>query len=734
MIPHRRILAAVLAAGLYAFFVPTDAHAATPQKITSVKATKPLAQRGVVKAARCARPAIPQGGLPVVKLYDNTVVYSDGYVTLADMTRPSGPAPVCGWPLVVVVHGLPGSRLGQRPLCEFLAGQGYAAWAYEVRGQSEAVALNPGGAGFDWYGPDLKLDLAEQIAHVRATDSSVHAKRVAVTGNSQGAIHSWFAAAYSQVPISAPGRPTRTFPRIDCAVPIIFNADVHDQLLRGQTMFQTNFVRQAFTPNQQFLIKDQAFVANVQTAFLNQDPDALLSSWQAEPDRIWTDRFDTSRVPVLWMHGYFDNTLPPSSGIDLLQQFPPTTPTRAVLSTEGHQSPANDYERDYRSDMRLRWLERFLWGIKNQVELETPIVHAAMPTDENDIDDRTHLWGHRVDASFDPMDTVTDRMYFDATGQLTPTSPAVFGTQDLLHTVNTPGFDANDWVATINQWNNLNNVTAEFPLNEILLAAAPLAAETEIIGRPLFDLSLTANATEFQLAAALEAVVPGNTKPIQLGQWAVGVVDAIPGVAARHTIELPGINTVLPPGTILQARLRNYWVNEAPMNRVLQAVPYFTPVNITINMGAGLNSSFVNVPLRTRVRLAVKTSTTFLDLAAPTSTFLEIEGSASRAGHTYQVIMGASGQLPGFQTGGPTLPVTPDGLTSRSQSLIAQGHPGLINLEGVLDAEGKATAEIQWQNLPSLLNIVGNQRIVIATLTTSGNDLSASNPVDFPAQ
>lgn len=721
----------MLAATLLACLPPTfgSAHA---QKINAAQAPAGRSATSF-EPVSCKPPAVPIGGLPVRMAYDNLVVYSDGYQTLADLTVPSGPAPVCGWPLVVVVHGLPGSRQNQRPLCEFLAGRGYAAWAYEVRGQSDAIALNPGGAGFDWYGADYKFDLAEQIAHVRATYPFVHPDRVAVTGRSQGAIHSWFAAAYSNMPVAVPGRGTIQFPQISCVIPQSFNADVHDQLLRSRTMFNENFVNQLFTPDTSFLVKDPAFVATAQAAFLAQDPEGLYATWQAEPDRIWTDKFDQARGPVLWMHAYLDNSMPPTSAMLALSAFPATTEKRALLSTVGHSSPGNDYESEHQNDLRLRWLERFLWDVPNQVELEPPVVYAGMPSDENVLVDLQSLWGHRQDSSFVPTDAVVDRLYFDVSGQLVANPPAVLDSAEIVHGPVTPGFDANDWAAAVTTWNLLSNVLAEFPLSEIVLTGTPLAAETEIVGRPTFNLSVEANQPEFQLAASLEAVVPGNTAPLQLGQWASGVRNATPGQADRISIKLPAIDTVLPTGTVLQVRLRNLWINEAPMVQALQVVPYFTPVRVTINMGPGQDASFLTLPMRSRVRLAVKTSMTELDLANPTSTFLEIEGGETRAGHSYQVLLGASGQLPGYQSTGPVVPVTPDTLTQRITSLVAQGHPGLIGLEGVLDAQGKAVAEIQWQNLASLAVLVDGQRVVAAALTTSGSDQSASNAVDFPA-
>ena len=69
-----------------------------------------------------------------------------GFQTMADGTRiaydvyePDGAPPTGGWPGVVLLHGLGGSKDDMAPLAEIFAAQGYAALAYSARGEGTST-------------------------------------------------------------------------------------------------------------------------------------------------------------------------------------------------------------------------------------------------------------------------------------------------------------------------------------------------------------------------------------------------------------------------------------------------------------------------------------------------------------------------------------------------------------------------------------------------------------------
>src|SRR5437764_2013191 len=59
---------------------------------------------------------------------------SDGVKIAYDLYEPDGPAPAAGWPGVVVLHGLGGTKDSMAPIAGVLAAKGYAAVAYTARG------------------------------------------------------------------------------------------------------------------------------------------------------------------------------------------------------------------------------------------------------------------------------------------------------------------------------------------------------------------------------------------------------------------------------------------------------------------------------------------------------------------------------------------------------------------------------------------------------------------------
>src|SRR5438045_3912256 len=66
---------------------------------------------------------------------------SDGVPIAYDLYEPDGTAPAGGWPGVVVMHGLGGSKDDMASVAQVFAAQGYAALAYTARGHGTAGGL-----------------------------------------------------------------------------------------------------------------------------------------------------------------------------------------------------------------------------------------------------------------------------------------------------------------------------------------------------------------------------------------------------------------------------------------------------------------------------------------------------------------------------------------------------------------------------------------------------------------
>ena len=82
---------------------------------------------------------------------------TDGTRIAYDLYEPDGTAPTAGWPAVLVLHGLGGSKDDMAPVAEALAAHGYAALAYSARGQGTSTG-------------DLELAGPKEISDERAME------------------------------------------------------------------------------------------------------------------------------------------------------------------------------------------------------------------------------------------------------------------------------------------------------------------------------------------------------------------------------------------------------------------------------------------------------------------------------------------------------------------------------------------------------------------------------------
>ena len=106
---------------------------------------------------------------------------------------PPGPTPDRGWPGIVIVHGLGGSKPSQAAMRA--ASLGYAGLAYTVRGQGR----RPGAAPSEGFSTPVGRREAEDLKAVLAWFREKHPvdpAKIGITGASQGGIHSWMAVAH----------------------------------------------------------------------------------------------------------------------------------------------------------------------------------------------------------------------------------------------------------------------------------------------------------------------------------------------------------------------------------------------------------------------------------------------------------------------------------------------------------------------------------------------------------
>ena len=687
---------------------------------------------GSASAQICFRPEPPPGGSPTQVDLFVPVTYSDGYQTIGSMIRPAGAAPSCGWPVVVFVHPLGQSRgfdLGQQLS---IASQGYAVWSFDVRAHGQAQALNsmhPAGGSTMW-GPNERVDLAEQILFVASEPTwmgSIDSTRVAVMGSSQGGGHAWIAAAYAGQVISAPGRPALTFPPVACTIATDLVADQVDDWLRGGTMFSSWFTA-AICGSYTGIPFDAAFVQACQNAFVAQDPAGLATMFAAEGRRIGP-LLASSSVPMLYGHAFYDAVDGPLTGLMRMEAM--TSPHRALLGTVGHGVIDNVGERAFRESVTMRWLHRFLWNVPNEVELERPYVLAEVPLRDVDRDDPNWRWSHaHVDSTMTPVGSARWFLHDDlALREVSPVAPqsnaVIQQTIDPLAITFTPA----DYLAQPGV-RDLTNVLTVCPLQEQVYAFTT-TVETQIEASPTLHLQVVPDQAAWMLAALLtvQSSEPGSVE-VMLASTALASRTSTQGIAESHDLRLAPVTMRIPAGATLRLRLRNLWLREAPMTRALDAAPIFGNFRVDVVHGDAPTGSWIDLPL-VPVRPRLVTDRTWLDLATPQPIMATIRGGSARAGFPYFAAIGLSGHTPGISFLNDSVPIEGDWLVVLSAA--SSEAPFFSGLLGFLDAQGEAVWTIDFSTAAPLPQVLNGLQFTFASFVWDGPWAptgAAANPCD----
>ncbi len=684
----------------------------------------------VATAQSCTRPEPPPGGHAVAVDLIVPVTYSDSYQTFCSLIRPTGTPPTCGWPLVVHVHPMGQARGHDLALQLLLAGQGYAVWSYDVRGQGQAVLANLGHpqAGSTLWGPVERCDLAEQIQFVAsnvAWTGIVDATRIAVVGSSQGGAHAWSAAALSQQVLAVPGRPTHTFPQIACVVPTDFVADSVDDWLRGGRLFSSWFL-ESINGSYQGMPFDATFLQTCRTAFIAQDPAALLASFVAE-GRALSPLLAVSSVPVLYAHAYLDNVDNPLSSLLLLETKPGVN--RALLGTIGHNVAENAGERTFRESLILRWLHRYLWSEANEIDVEAAHVLPELPLRQVDRDDPQHLWSRaHVLTTATPLTATRLHLHDDLALRTTPPiAPQVDGivqqTIDPLAVTFTP-------LEYLNQpaVRDLQNVLTVCPLQERVYSFT-ITTESQLAASPSLHAQVVPQQARWMLAALLtvQPADPGADEVLLTSQ-AFSSFTSVAGIAESHDVRLPPIAVTIPAGATLRLRVRNLWLRELPMPHTLEVAPLFFDFRVDVVHGDPIGS-WLDLPLQP-VAPRLVSNRTWLELAGPLPIMTTVRGGQARAGFPYFAMVGLSGHGPAVPYLNAVIPIDADWLVIYSAA--SSEAPLFTGFLGFLDSNGEAHPVLDLSAVP-LPQALNGYRLTLGAFVWDGawaTTGAAANPCD----
>ena len=278
-----------------------------------------------------------------------------GYQTMTDGTRlaydlyePDGAPPAAGWPGVLVLHGLGGSKDDMAPIGEALATHGYAALAYSARGQGTSTG-------------DLGLAGPGEISDERAMEQflaglpEVSDTQIGAWGVSYGGGQVWNGLA-AGVPFKAA-----------CVVATwtdLYTALWPQDVARSGVV--AGLVRDV-------IARSPLIAANATNAIQSRDPDAIKalaaprSSYAALP---------SITTPVYMFQGRDDWAFDVGQAVNGYARI--RGPKHLYIGQFGHPpSTFTTPDLGFVQQQSLAWFDHYLLGTPNGIDRSKPVTVAA---------------------------------------------------------------------------------------------------------------------------------------------------------------------------------------------------------------------------------------------------------------------------------------------------------------------------------------------------------------------
>jgi esterase/lipase len=278
-----------------------------------------------------------------------TQAMSDGVSLAYDLYVPTGAAPVTGWPGVVVMHGLGGSKDDVARVAGAFANAGYAALAYTARGEGTS-------------GGDLTLAGPREIEDERAMEAffaglpQVSDTQVGAWGVSYGGGQVWDGLA-AGIPYKAAD--------VVATWTDLYSALWPQDVARSGIVLGFAKTVEARSP----------FVQSVLTAAAQSTDPAELEALAAPRSAI--ARLRSIHVPVAMFQGRVDwafDVTQAENGFERLGG-----PKRLYVGQFGH-TPSTFATHDFTSyviPQSIAWLDRWVKGAKNGIDRQPPVTLAA---------------------------------------------------------------------------------------------------------------------------------------------------------------------------------------------------------------------------------------------------------------------------------------------------------------------------------------------------------------------
>lgn len=521
-----------------------------------------LATLLVTLAPQCTDPQVPTGGFAISEQLDIPVLFSDGESTNVDVRMPAAAPGSCGWPLVVFVHGLFGSKDSVEDSGQDFASWGYATLTFDVRGHASSSGEHT------FFALRERLDLAELIGWINTNfASSIDADRIALAGGSQGAILSWSAAAWGGEQFEPNPWITGTYPEIDAIVVDNLTADF--AITFAPRAAAVHCSGAAALLGQGTVRFDPQLQATALGALTAQN----YASWSAlvsDPLRDPNSHLQTMNVPVMVMTAWDDFWFPPTSIVDTWQTLTPGTPRKLYLGTGGHSTPSNHAERVFRDKWRRAWFDHFIKGADNHIDEGAPITYAITPSDPSAYLANTTSWTRAATTNWPPPNTRDYRLFLRETAGLSPFAPSTAEPSDALAQVVQPGYGLAQMIADDFR---LGFIEPNIPRATLSYDSAPLANSISYAGDARMRVSLDSATTRYQVCASLWDVAPnGQARYVSSGGHFV--FDDAPSGANAFEVVLTSNAYEFAEGNRIRVQLCNLQLHQPPTGEALRFAPY----------------------------------------------------------------------------------------------------------------------------------------------------------------
>jgi predicted acyl esterase len=484
---------------------------------------------------------------------DVNIQMSDGVALEATITRPLGFPPSGGFPAIVLVPGLGGTKDDMSLLATAMALYGYASLAYSVRGQGNSGGLST------ISGDRERQDLFEVIQYMR-NSYNINPNKLGVTGGSQGGIHSWMAAVYRMPGVKAVA-PLIATP--DFALALVPNGCIAYGLARELTIGSVRYSGDR-DRLRDFIIADEY--------------DSVLAYID---ERDLARLVDSVQIPVFQGLGWADFLFPVNGGIAAREQLAARhIPIWSYFGTNGHAEDVSAEEAAFELDEIVHWFDHWLKGFSLDND-SIPIVIYA--------DDRPD-WPHHTSTTWPPQLSRTLRLYFTQVGLSSspPSQEAVFPFS--------VSYDSSYSSATA--WDDHyggSAFVAAFISTSSRFMSDVLGSNVEITGVPSGHIFVRSDATKFQADVHFYDVAQADTGYVWslMSRSVNGTRQNTSGEIHDIAIEGRALSHIVPAGHRLGVEVTSLDMSTADQ---ANTVPYFVSSN-SLLLASPSTESYVELPV-----------------------------------------------------------------------------------------------------------------------------------------